>query len=152
MCTEPATVPPRKPSFWAVLSSWIEPLTSAAMLRGVRNGPVQASEVSVSLMEISLVSGRRQGRALFGGEGLGRRGLVFRNVAAEGEGSQRRRPDLVEDAGRLGVHLGDDVDLARRRERAAETPDLGGAAGVQEEGPAARRIVAHVLGDDALAG
>src|SRR5437879_4142689 len=43
MWIEPATVPPRKPSFEAVASSWIEPLTSAAELRGERNSLVQTS-------------------------------------------------------------------------------------------------------------
>src|SRR5690349_20891975 len=120
MCTEPATVPSRKPSFEAVASSWIEPLTSAAMLRGVRYGPVQATcGAAVSLIGSSVARspepvsagrakrcapgpspsiavfesvGWRDGLALLGREGGGRLGLALRHVAVEGEaGEQRRR-------------------------------------------------------------
>src|SRR5258705_5899488 len=37
MCTLPATVPPRKPSFDAVASSWMLPFCSAAPLRAARS-------------------------------------------------------------------------------------------------------------------
>jgi hypothetical protein len=40
MCTDPATVPPLKPSFLAVASSWMLPWTPLARFSGVRTGPV----------------------------------------------------------------------------------------------------------------
>src|ERR1700760_2177117 len=52
MWMEPATVPPRKPSFEAVASSWIEPFTSAAELRGERNSLVQ-TRASATDMRVS---------------------------------------------------------------------------------------------------
>src|SRR5258706_4309685 len=39
MCTLAATVPPRKPSFDAVASSWMLPFCSAAPLRAARSSP-----------------------------------------------------------------------------------------------------------------
>jgi hypothetical protein len=47
MWIEPATVPPLKPSFEAVASSWIEPFDWAAELTGMRSSPV-TSAVSVT--------------------------------------------------------------------------------------------------------
>jgi hypothetical protein len=39
MWIEPATVPPRKPSFVAVASSWMLPFASLLIFREVRSGP-----------------------------------------------------------------------------------------------------------------
>src|SRR5438105_10348925 len=46
MWIEPAMVPPRKPSFWAVASSWMLPdPAAAARLAGVRTGPRTRSSI-----------------------------------------------------------------------------------------------------------
>jgi hypothetical protein len=47
-----------KPSFEAVASSWIEPFTSSAELRGFLNSPVQ-TRASVKLMASSVSFGER---------------------------------------------------------------------------------------------
>ncbi len=56
MWIEPATVPPRKPSFCAVASSWMLPRWLIARLRGRRCGPTSTPLFSmISVVVVSVV-------------------------------------------------------------------------------------------------
>ncbi len=55
MCSDPATVPPRNPSFEAVASSWIDPFAWEAVFFGRRKSPAISWASVVMDIAVSLL-------------------------------------------------------------------------------------------------
>src|SRR5579871_6876118 len=105
MCSEPATVPPRKPSLEAVASSWIEPRWWMAVLAGSRNGPTMSPvALGVSLARLMEAPPRPEAALFVGRDWRGDASTI---------GRQRRPRNL----GRGACSVGRDVTAKRGCDR-----------------------------------